>query len=136
MDPFVILEPYGILLCSACQSAYLPREVGTHLRSKHRTLPAAHRAAIVRAVAQGSQGIYQSQADLAARFRLPDRPIPAIARLEGPFQDGLKCRACPYVARQVFSVQEHCRTAHGWVNPRPRGGDTRPSASQSYAAPP
>ena len=136
MDPFVILEPYSILLCSACQSACLPREVGTHLRSKHRGLPAAHRATIVQAVAQASQGLYQSQADLAARFRLPDRPIPAIAQLEGPFQDGLKCQACPYVARQVVSIQEHCRSAHGWVNPRPRGGDTRPSASRSYAAPP
>ena len=114
----------------------MPREVATHLRSKHRVLPAAARAAIVQAVARAPQGFCQSQGDLAARFQLPDQPVPAIAQLEGPFRDGLKCQACPYIARQVRCVQEHCRTVHSWVNPRPRGGDTRPSASQSYEAPP
>ena len=136
MDPFTILESYGLLLCTECQLACLAREAATHLRSKHRGLSAACRATIVRAVARASQGLYQSQADLADRFRLPTRPIPAIPQLEGPFRDGLKCNACSYIARQVFPIQRHCRTAHGWVNPRPHGGDSRPSASQSYDAPP
>lgn len=132
MEPFSILEPYGVLLCTGCRSACLPREVITHLRSKHRHLPVGRRAAIVRAVAQHTRGLCQSQADLAARFRLPIQPVPAIADLDGPFRDGLKCKACPYVARQVVSIKEHCRTVHGWANPRRAGGDTRASARPSY----
>ena len=119
IEPLVALAPYGVLVCVECQAACLPRETAAHLRSKHRILPPAARAAIVRAVARASQGLCQSQGDLAARFRLPNRPVPAIPQLQGPFRDGLKCRACPYIARQDRSMRDHCRTVHGWVNPRP-----------------
>ena len=108
MEPFTILTSYDVLVCTSCRSACLPREVPTHLRSKHRALPAARRAAIIRAVVQSTQGLCQSQRDLAACFRLPAEPVPAIAQLDGPFRDGLKCKACPYVARHLVSIQKHC----------------------------
>ncbi|KAL6408084.1 hypothetical protein AUP68_08457 [Ilyonectria robusta] len=38
-----------------------------------------------------------------------------------PKPDGLKCRKCPYIAKQEKKIHKHFRTCHGWQNPRSRG---------------
>ncbi|KAK4158666.1 hypothetical protein QBC43DRAFT_328580 [Cladorrhinum sp. PSN259] len=103
MEPFAVLEP-------------------THLRSKHRYLSAAEMKVIVRTTQQTNTGIFRNQADLEL-FILPQRPVPAVPELAGPYFDGLKCDQCSYIARQVRLIQEHCRIIHGWSNPRTRGGN-------------
>ncbi len=120
IDPFCNLVSYDVLVYTIYRHAYLAQEVTTHLRVKHRDQPPARRAETVRAVqsaASPTAGLYQNQADLAARFRLPSQPGPATPELDGPFLDGLGYKACLYIARQVRCIQERCRTAHGWRNP-------------------
>jgi hypothetical protein len=117
--PLDFLAAYGVLVCRECRYACPTDEAATHLRARHRRLSATYRSGVVRAV-QSLPARYRRQADLAS-FTLPAQPVPAIPQLDGPFPDGLKCRACPYVARQVRRIQEHCRTVHGWANPQRRG---------------
>ena len=50
MDPFIVIQPSGILVCSLCKHACLAKEVTTHLRSKHKNLGTAARSNIVQAV--------------------------------------------------------------------------------------
>ncbi|KAK4158610.1 hypothetical protein QBC43DRAFT_348513 [Cladorrhinum sp. PSN259] len=61
-------------------------------------------------------------------FQRAHSPIPAVPNLAGPFLNGLKCDQCRYIARQVRLIQEHCRTIHGWSNPRTKGRNTAEKA--------
>ena len=127
LGPFAVLTSFNLLVCTLCRHACLVDEVAIHLQAKHRDLPVARRGDIVRAIGEyGRRPLIRNQAGLAAYLRLPEAPIEAIPYLAGPFPDGFKCSDCPYVAGQLRSVQEHCRRAHGWVNPRPAGGNTLP----------
>ncbi|KXX72843.1 hypothetical protein MMYC01_210575 [Madurella mycetomatis] len=120
MEPFAILAPYGVLVCTLCRRACVANEAKTHLASQHAAqVNIGRRRAILAAIA-AAPVLYRTQADLDS-FPLPTRPIPAIDLLEGPFPDGLGCRTCPYVARQT--------------NPVTRGGNVREKAARSYDLP-
>ncbi|KAK3900669.1 hypothetical protein C8A05DRAFT_45527 [Staphylotrichum tortipilum] len=54
-------------------------------------------------------------------IRFPDTAIPAIDGLP-VWADGKKCVQCGYIRRLHHHIQQHCRSEHGWVNPRGRGG--------------
>ncbi|KXX73085.1 hypothetical protein MMYC01_210546 [Madurella mycetomatis] len=94
MEPFAILAPYGVLVCTLCRRACVANEAKTHLASQHAAqVNIGRRRAILAAIA-AAPVLYRTQADLDS-FPLPTRPIPAIDLLEGPFPDGLGCRTCP-----------------------------------------
>jgi hypothetical protein len=90
MEPFIILTPYSILVCTACKWACVAREIPTHLRTYHKRLPAPQRLAITQAVLR-TPGLYKSQKDLEL-FQLPQQAVQAIPELEGPYSDGLRCK--------------------------------------------
>ncbi|KAK4158655.1 hypothetical protein QBC43DRAFT_249019, partial [Cladorrhinum sp. PSN259] len=122
MEPFTVLEPYKVLVCTTCRHACTVEEINTHLRTKHRYFSVAERNAIVRTTQQ-STSLFKNQAELEFLV-LPQSPIPAVPDLAGPYLDGLKCDQCSYIARQVRLIQEHCRIIHAWSNPRTRGRNT------------
>jgi len=123
MEPFKVLQPYGVLVCELCQHACLVREASTHLRAKHRHFSAPQRAAIQKAVGR-LPGLFETQKALEF-FSLPTDPVPAVPELAGPHHDGLRYTQCPYIARRTRTIQEHCRTTHGWENSRGRGGNVK-----------
>ena len=111
MEPFIYLDKYLLLVCMECQFATLGDEVVTHLRTRHREMGPGLRRQIIEAV-QAIPRLLRKQADLV-NLRWPGPESPAIAQLARPQVDGLGCRECPYVVRQVWKMQEHCRIAHG-----------------------
>jgi hypothetical protein len=58
-------------------------------------------------------------------IRFPDGIIPAIDGLP-IWSDGKKCMQCGHIRRTRQDIQKHCRSEHGWVNPRGRGGGRKP----------
>ncbi|KXX74250.1 hypothetical protein MMYC01_209339 [Madurella mycetomatis] len=134
IEPFTILALYGVLVCTLCWRACVANEAKTHLASQYAVqVNIGRRKAIFAAIAAGPVRC-RIQTDLDS-FPLPTKPILAISPLEGPFPDGLGCHECPYIARQVRTIQEHCRTAHGWTNPVTRGGNVREKAARLYDLP-
>ncbi|KAH8658925.1 hypothetical protein BGZ61DRAFT_567505 [Ilyonectria robusta] len=51
-----------------------------------------------------------------------------------PTNRGLRCRKCPYVVRQVQSIQAHCSEKHGWQNPRNKGRPTDNNSGRNLGA--
>ena len=133
MEPFVYIDDYLLLVCTECQFACLGDEITTHLRTRHRDIGPEQRQQITKAVQQIPQLLHR-QADLAS-LQYPKPEGPAIAQLATPQTDGFGCQQCPYVARQVRRMQEHCRTTHGWQNDWVKGGDTKRRAGFQRAFP-
>lgn len=93
--------------------AVLAKEVNSHLRGSPR-----HRWNFTRKQRQDmtSQifnlpGILKDQNDLK-NFEPPSADTTLIPFVEPPKEDGLACQQCPYVARQLHSIQKHCREEH------------------------
>lgn len=130
MDPFVHLPEYRLVVCTTCQFACVAGEVTTHLRTRHVTISPARRRQIAEAVSQLGH-IIRSQAQLGeVRFPPPStEPIPCLGP---PRTDGLRCRACAYIVCDPRTIKAHCRSTHGWKNPRTKG---RPPAGQAEGEP-
>ena len=131
--PFVKLPEYPFVICKICQYAYIANEVETHLRRHHRGMGKGARSRVVYEV-KAIPGIIRSQERLI-HFALPEsmeKPIPFIKR---PQTDGLRCEACPYVARQPQRIQDHCRTVHGWKNDRKRSENFKSGSREDWAVP-
>ena len=113
-DPFVRIPAYRILIYSACKFAYIANEANTHLRIRHCDISPNARHGILRAIQR--QDVIRCRAEMA----LPQaaRPIPL---LRAPKSDGLGCILCPYISRHLSKMHAHCRSCHGWRNPRKRG---------------
>jgi hypothetical protein len=133
MDFFTILESYDLLVCTLCKYACLVKELPNHLMKQHKQISLVRRQAIIK-WADGHPQLFQKQKDLE-HFSVPSLPVPPIPELEGPFSDGLKCSSCPYIVRQVRSIQEHCRTTHAWVNTQAKGGNHIARAKQAKTVP-
>lgn len=133
MDPFAHLPEYPFIFCTKCRFACITNEVPTHLQRHHISINARQRAEIAQAV-RSIPGLLQNQNELRAFPLLPPttKPIPL---LPPPQNDGLQCVECPYIARQVRSIQEHCRTIHGWQNPVRKGGYMKQRARQPREVP-
>ncbi|KJK87120.1 hypothetical protein H633G_09028 [Metarhizium anisopliae BRIP 53284] len=119
IEPFILLESYRLVVCRRCQFAVVSNEVYSHLRVRHQDIPVPKRRKIAKAIAI-CPNIIQDQAGLVD-FPFPSPTISYIPHLAPPHRDGLKCRQCPYIARQLQKIQAHCRTHHGWVNKRTAG---------------
>lgn len=125
MDLFTFNTQFNLLICKTCKAACLLDEVCTHLRTKHPLLSTPERSALVQSVQQ--YPALRTQRDLEG-LQLPAQSILPIAELEAPRPDGLQCLQCSYIACTVKPMQKHCRTAHGWQNPRRRGRQSRNAA--------
>lgn len=95
-------------------------------------MPATARKAIIDTVQQ-IPGLIQDQAQLA-QYTLPDRQR-AIPHIQAPKQDGLRCKACPYVVREVRRMQQHCREQHGWQNDWRRGSHKKAEPPKRHPSP-
>lgn len=133
MEPFIYDRRYPFVFCQECQWACIVKEVGTHLASHHHaTIQPVTRKAIIEAV-QAIPGLIESQTQLAA-YTLPDKapPIPYVAK---PERDGLRCRTCGYVTREVSGMRRHCRERHGWVSDWKKGGHIKAKKQQPRQLP-
>jgi superfamily II DNA or RNA helicase len=132
MYPFVHLEELQLLICTRCRHAVLSQQSETHLRTKHKNLSKDERTAIVQAVSQ--LPVLKKDTDREL-YKLPSLPIPAIQHLDGPYNDGLRCHMCRFIARTHQTMKIHCAKKHQWVNPSGHGGDTRKKKDQLYDFP-
>jgi hypothetical protein len=137
IEPFVYLQRYRLAVCRHCQYAVLAKEILTHLRERHRDITVEQRQRLAAAVAR-CPGVIQDQDGLVG-FQFPPPTINYIPELAAPETDGLKCRKCPYLARQPQKIQKHCRVYHGWANEhgagRPGLKRKREAASASQGSP-
>ncbi|KAL6405826.1 hypothetical protein AUP68_10965 [Ilyonectria robusta] len=119
MEPFVYLERYRVVICKKCGFACVSNEVPTHLRIRHRDITPTNRNKAAKNI-ERIPGIIKSQSELAD-FQFPPLTASPIPFLSPPQPDGLKCRKCPYIARQVQKIQAHCRDCQEWHNTQGRG---------------
>lgn len=64
--------------------------------------------------------IIKDQSELAT-FQFPPPTANPISFLASPQTDGLKCRRCPYIARQAQTIQANCRRCQNCQNSQGRG---------------
>lgn len=114
LSPFVKLPEYPFVICKICQYACVANEVETHLRRHHHNMGKNARSRVIYE-AKAIPGIIRTQNKLQ-HFQLPDSVEKAVPYIAPPKTDGLRCQACPYIARQPQRIQEHCRKVHGWAN--------------------
>ncbi|KAK1446545.1 hypothetical protein CMEL01_16820, partial [Colletotrichum melonis] len=133
MEPFVFNEEYSVAICTTCRFAVVCDEVTTHLRTRHRDIPASSRSSIVTAVSN-IPGIHANQASLE-QLRRPEPTADPIAHLAEPQTDGIRCQQCGYVSRQTQQMQDHCRRHHGWVNDWKKGGNVRARSKEMRTLP-
>lgn len=132
MEPFIHDAEFPFVFCRDCQWACITDELATHLRRHHPFIPAARRRAIIQEVQQ-VPGLIQNQ-DALQGYILPTGRV-AIPYIQAPKDDGLRCRACGFVVRQVGHMQAHCRTQHGWINDWKHGGNIKARAREAREVP-
>ena len=122
MEPFIYDNRYPFVFCQECEWACIVNEISTHLAGFHATIQPATRKAIVQEIRR-IPGLIKNQTQLA-EYQLPDqvRPIPYVQK---PKSDGLRCRTCRYVTREVRVMQRHCKEHHNWVNNWKKGGNIK-----------
>jgi hypothetical protein len=81
-----------------------------HLWERHQGISIEQRRQIAAAVARLPE-VIQDQKGLDG-FQPPLTTISYIPELAPPEPDGLKCRKCPYIARQLQKIQKHSRVNH------------------------
>lgn len=128
VGPFTFLHVYRTLVCRECAFAVLLNEVSSHLVKRHQEITTAEQHNIVKKAADIPDA-RSSQADLQG-FCFPPPTIDCVPYLAPPKKDGLKCNECPYIARHVQKIQEHCRKKHKWENPQ---GPGRPNTKRMKA---
>jgi superfamily II DNA helicase RecQ len=98
--------------------------INAHLTGKkHGNIATGERKRIIAELAQ-IPGIIQNEKGLRA-FKFPEPTTRAIPELGPAMRDGMKCKKCSYISRQRQGIQGHCRSEHGWNNPRQRGRESR-----------
>lgn len=103
---FVFLQRYRVVVCKQCGWAVVAKEVLTHLRARYRAISIQQRQQLAATIA-AYPGIILDQDGLVG-FQFPPPTISYIPQLAPPQTDGLKCRKCPYIARQLQTIQQHC----------------------------
>ncbi|KAK3898346.1 hypothetical protein C8A05DRAFT_19049, partial [Staphylotrichum tortipilum] len=123
---FTQLPAFQVAICREHYSAVTAKSVVSHVGSYRRHLSTYIRQRIMEKAAA-----LQEDSSLAADvdgIRLPSTVMPAIDGLP-VWADGKKCMQCGYIHRTRKHIQHHCRSEHGWVNPRGRGGKPGTSAA-------
>ncbi|KAK4031612.1 hypothetical protein C8A01DRAFT_51362 [Parachaetomium inaequale] len=98
-------------ICRDHRSAVTAKSVAAHINSSHRHLAVRFRQSIVE-----EASALRHSGSLAAD------------------SDGKKCVQCRHIRRTKKDIQKHCRSEHGWVNLRGRGGGRKPGAAPAGGA--
>ena len=129
---FLIDSQCRVLICTDCQYAVVPAQMGKHLRTHHKRLTLQQRRDIISAVDR-----LPILARVPSDVTYPSPSDPPVANIPVYF-DGMKCSSvdprgvpCLYICRTPRGIREHCEQKHGWVNSQKRGGDTR--SKQTHA---
>ena len=123
-EVFVYQPKYRSIVCKRCKYAVNPAQIRGQITANHSTVTKQERQQIIKFVA-GLLQIAHTQDEV----RYPDIRSAAVAGLP-IYTDGMRCTAieegqpCHYVCRSSYGIATHCRTAHGWDNPRKRGRPT------------
>ncbi|KAK4242948.1 hypothetical protein C7999DRAFT_36738, partial [Corynascus novoguineensis] len=120
-DWFILSPSLRVAICREHGIALTAKSVVSHVNRYHRHLATRARQQIIEAAAA-----LQDEGVLAAdtyAIRFPDHGAGAIPAIEGlpVWSDGKRCMACGHIRRTREDIQKHCRSEHGWVNPRARG---------------
>lgn len=132
---FKIWPDYRVIQCVQCRYAVMPTQIEGHLSSKK------HRRSVPNGTRKAIDSFVRTQVNSVA-WEAEDVTYPP---LDSPpingfpvFENGSRCvsvdssdRECGHVCRTVGSMQEHCKTVHGWENGQRRGGDTRKKSKQT-----
>ncbi|KAL2015345.1 hypothetical protein VTK56DRAFT_5777 [Thermocarpiscus australiensis] len=116
---FIRLPAFRVAVCREHRSAVTAASVVSHVNSYH-----SHSAARVRQRIAEEASALRDDGSLAADvhgIRFPSEVVVAIDGLP-IWSDGKRCVQCGHIRRTRNHIQRHCRSAHGWVNPRKRGG--------------
>ncbi|KAK4117932.1 hypothetical protein N657DRAFT_584553 [Parathielavia appendiculata] len=117
-DIFTPLPALRTAVCHDHGSVATARSVASHVNLQHRHLAVQARRRIVEeALVLRDDGLLAADPN---GVRFPDEVVPAIDGLP-VWNDGKKCMECGYIRRTRNHIQQHCRSEHGWVNPRGRG---------------
>ncbi|KAH6959552.1 hypothetical protein BKA56DRAFT_701691 [Ilyonectria sp. MPI-CAGE-AT-0026] len=121
MEPFVHVPEYPFIICKPCAAAFVADEVISHLQARHAVGSMAQQ---IHNIIQAIPGIIHNQRELQ-QWSVPPPTTAPIPFIPPPRHDGFGCEQCPYVARQIQRIQQHCRDKHGWANARKRGRHTK-----------
>jgi uncharacterized C2H2 Zn-finger protein len=124
MHSFIHLPEYPVVICKECKVGLSIEGINGHLTGKkHQDVAPEERRRITAELRQ-IPGIIQSEKGLSA-FQFPPPTTKAISALQDAKTDGMRCKKCPYISRHRQGIQGHCRSVHGWENPRRRGRESR-----------
>lgn len=118
-EVFTVLPAFRAAVCREHHGTVTAKSAVSHIGSYHGHL-GAHARQSIAAEAAALRADGSLAADVHG-IRFPDDIIPAIDGLP-VWGDGKKCISCGYIRRTRQDIQKHCRSEHGWVNPRGRGG--------------
>lgn len=104
------------LFCSECEWPCIPDEIQTHLQRQHPSIQTSKRKIIVQEI--------ENIPGLIRKYTLPVGRA-AIPYIDPPKPDGLQCRICGHVIRQVGHMQLHNKAEHGWINDWKKGGNIK-----------
>ena len=116
---FILLPAFRAAVCREHHGTVTAKSAVSHIGSYHGHL-GAHARQSIAAEAAALRADGSLAADVHG-IRFPDDIIPAIDGLP-VWGDGKKCTSCGHIRRSRKHIQQHCRSEHGWVNPRGRGG--------------
>jgi superfamily II DNA helicase RecQ/uncharacterized C2H2 Zn-finger protein len=124
MHSFIHLPEYPVVICKECKVAMSIEGIYTHLTGeKHKNVAPEERRRIMAKFSE-IPGIIQDETGLR-EFQFPPPTTKAISVLQDAQTDGMRCKKCPYISRQRQGIHKHCRSVHGWENPRQRGRESR-----------
>ena len=129
--PLVISSEIPFITCGRCKVIVLVVEIYAHLHKQHKIKP--RKARLIEAKAQAIPGVIQHQDDLRM-WNTPPPTNDAVPELGQPASDGLSCDECQFIIRDIKGMQRHFK-AHGWVNPRRKGGNGAARSSRPQEVP-
>ena len=99
------VEEFKVLICRTCRHGLAAKGVSRHFQWRRKLIPIEVRKRIVE---------FAARLDLkeAEEVKVPTGEVPAIEGLN--VVKGFECEECHVLYGRVRSMEDHCRTRHGW----------------------
>lgn len=123
---------YHVIYCRNCRYCVVTSQCLTRLNRHHSQIPPRTRKRIV--------GAIDSLPDVAHEVQDVIYPSSQTKAVDGlpVHKNAFQClgsmnggRPCPEIRTTICSIQEHCKSAHGWENEQKRGGNAKQKQTQS-----